>query len=403
MPNKRRLLVLLLLACLAVGGTLFQSYRFELDAEANRAAADVVEQQLVATDAALTDVRYDQAGYVAAGQNADTWMGHFTDDLARVEAMLRERQQTTASAGALTHYDAAIEQLGALRTSDGRARNYVKNDQLFLASDVIFVESFGIIEQISQNVASARDTESFESRQALAQITLYRQALGAGGLILTLLVGIVFYAKVKPTPVDELPHVVPLPNDSAKASDADSKAAATTPATARPAAAATPAGLVDAADVCVDLARLLDGRDLPALLSRAASAIGAKGLVLWVIDESGQQLRATMGHGYSDRIIAKLGRMPVSGDNVTAMACRTLKPQVVPAASADSPGAVAVPLIGTVGCVGVLAAEIEGTEKIAHQLPIARLIAAQLSAVIQPEQAVASQDAPKASTGTGDE
>jgi hypothetical protein len=148
----------------------------------------------------------------------------------------------------------------------------------------------------------------------------------------------------------------------------------------------TPA-LGNTADVCVDIARLLDGRDLPAILTRAASAIDAKGLVLWVVDERGQTLRASMAHGYSDRMLARLGQLPVSADNVTSLACRTLQPQMVPAAAPGSSGALAVPLVSTTGCVGVLSAEVSGSKANDHQVSLARLIAAQLSAVIRPDAA----------------
>ena len=135
---------------------------------------------------------------------------------------------------------------------------------------------------------------------------------------------------------------------------------------------------------------MLDGRDLPAILTRAASAIDAKGLVLWVVDEHGQTLRASMGHGYSDRMLARLGQLPVSADNVTSLACRTLQPQMVPGTAVGTSGALAVPLISTTGCVGVLSAEVSGSRANGHQVSVARLIAAQLSSVIRPDAAAMS-------------
>src|SRR5262245_30408761 len=140
MLNKARIFTLVL-ACLVVFGTLFQTYRFDEQVKSDSAREDAAVQQLHATDLALADVRQAQAAYVAPGQGPDFWMNHFDEALSRVDATLKERQQTTQAAGALTHYDAAIEQLEALRTSDHRARNYVNTGQLSLASDVIFVES----------------------------------------------------------------------------------------------------------------------------------------------------------------------------------------------------------------------------------------------------------------------
>jgi hypothetical protein len=366
MLNWARILTLVL-ACLVVFGTLFQTYRFDVALNAESAREDTAVQQLYGTDLALADARQAQAAYVAVGQGAPYWMSHFDDAVSRVEGTLRDRQQTTQAIGALAHYDAAIEQLAALRTSDGRARNYVNNGQLILASDVIFVESQEIIGRIATSVSAARDTEVFGARQSVDTITRYRQALIAGGLLVTLLLVIVAPRKARSEEPDEVPaspDVAPEP---------------------APRLVADTTNLDEAVDVCVDLARLLDGRDLPALLGRAAAAIDAKGLVLWVMDEQGQTLRASMAHGYSDRMLARLGQLPVSADNVTSLACRTLQPQMVPATTFDGSGALAVPLISTTGCVGVLAAEVSGSRADGRQISVARLIAAQLSSLIRPD------------------
>ena len=378
-PNKGRILVLLVLALVVAVGAGIQTFRFDQQAAAGRILEDSITQQLNATDLALGELRHAQSAYVAAGQGSKFWMDQFDSVAARVEDTLRDRQQTTRSAGALAHYDAAIEQLGTLRTSNARARNYVDGQQFILASDVIFVESLEIIGRISANVSAARDTEIYSARQALATTTQYRQGLLGGSLLFTLLVGLIAYGRIgKVAPVEiaqaEAPvAIAPLPEPQP---------------VVKPAAQAFHAPyMADAADVCVDLARLLDGRDLPALLSRASAAIGADGLVLWVLDESGQTLRASLGHGYSDRMLKRLGHLPVSADNVTSLACRTLQPQVVPSTSAGVPGALAVPLISSTGCVGVLSAEVSDTMSEGHQLPVARLIAAQLSAVIRPDTA----------------
>jgi hypothetical protein len=370
MPNKRPTLVLLLLACLVVGGTLFQTYRFDQQTEHDRALEDTVAQQLNATDAALADVRQAQASYVAAGQGSAFWMNRFDEALARVEGTLRERQQTTVSAGALTHYDSAIEQLDALRTSDRRARNYVNNSQLLMASDVVYVESLEIIGRVATNVAAARDTEVFSSRQQMARTTQLRQALVGGGMVFTLLVAVMAFRKIGSVPVEA-------PSTSLNVAPPTTTTVAATTAQTAPA-------LGDTADVCVDIARLLDGRDLPSLLSRAATAIGAKGLVLWVIDEHRLSLKATLGHGYSDRMLQRLGTLPVAADNVTSVACRTLQTQVVASTSRDTAGAIAVPLISSTGCVGVLAAEVTGVAADDSHVAVARLIGAQLAAVITP-------------------
>jgi hypothetical protein len=376
MLNKARILTLVL-ACLVVFGTLFQTYRFDEQVKADNAREDAVIQQLHGTELALADVRQSQAAYIAPGQDATFWTTHFDEALSRVEGTLRDRQQSTQANGALAHYDAALEQLEALKTSDRRARNYVNNGQPLLASDVIFVESQEIIGRLSANVSAARDTEVFSARQSVTTVTQFRQGLMAGGLLVTLLLLLVAPRKVRSEPV------IPGIEEDAQAPMEVVREPAPMPLLGR-------ASLDETADVCVDLARLLDGRDLPALLTRAASAIDAKGLVLWVMDEQGQTLRATMAHGYSDRMLARLGTLQVSADNATSLACRTLQPQMVPAETFDGSGALAVPLIGTTGCVGVLSAEVSGSRADGHQVSVARVIAAQLSSLIRPDAMPAS-------------
>jgi len=383
MPNRGRILTLLVMAGILVGGTLFQSYRFDQQAEAERDRLASVIQQLNTTDLALSDVRLAQAGYVAAGQSASAGMDRFDQAVLRVESSLRDRQQTTASSGALAHYDAAIELLDTLRTSDGRARNYVNNDQRILASDVIYVESSEIIQRIGANVGAARDTEVFEARQTLTRITQYRQGLGAGALLFTLLVGLLAYRKIG----------IRLPDDDAPSAVPTAEIALPAPVTS---SAGSGPRLSEAADVCVDLARVLDEQDLPALLGRAAAAIGAKGLVLWVLDESGQSLRPSVAHGYSERTLSRLGHLAVDAENVTSAACRSLRPQWVPGETSDRPAALAVPLITVSGCVGVLAAEVKGALANGPEMPLIRMVAAQLAAIVAPDPGAAAAAANEA-------
>src|SRR5205085_5352848 len=107
------------------------------------------------------------------------------------------------------------------------------------------------------------------------------------------------------------------------------------------------------------LARVLDGRDVPALLERTVKVLGAKGVVLWVIDTSGTFLRPLLLHGYPEKIVKRLGQLQVDADNLTSLAFRSLQPQSVNGNAPDTFGAIAVPLVTGTGCVGVLAAELQ--------------------------------------------
>jgi hypothetical protein len=145
--------------------------------------------------------------------------------------------------------------------------------------------------------------------------------------------------------------------------------------------------LSDAAQVCVDLARVLDGQDVPPLLERAARVLDAKGLVLWVADPDGATLRASLAHGYSDTVLQRLGPLRVNAENMTSTAFRSLLPQTLQQRARGSSDALAVPLIAPTGCVGVLAAELTSTEADAETLSVARMFAAQLATLVAPPAA----------------
>jgi len=154
----------------------------------------------------------------------------------------------------------------------------------------------------------------------------------------------------------------------------------------KPAAVAVHTPTVDlpaVADLCADLARVLDGRDVPALLERTVKVLNAKGVVLWVIDTSGTFLRPLLLHGYPEKIVKRLGQLQVDADNLTSLAFRSLQAQSVNG-TPDRFGAIAVPLVTGTGCVGVLAAELQRARSDSDTLSAAKMIAAQLAALAAP-------------------
>lgn len=142
--------------------------------------------------------------------------------------------------------------------------------------------------------------------------------------------------------------------------------------------------LGDAAELCVDLGRVIDSRDVPGLLERAAGVLGAKGVILWMSDSGGALLRPSVAHGYSERVLTKMGALQIDGDNATSLAFRSLRGQSVNGAASSQTGAIAVPLITPSGCVGVLAAEVNRQRPSPETIDMARIIAAQLATIVTP-------------------
>ena len=203
----------------------------------------------------------------------------------------------------------------------------------------------------------------------------WRLGLNGGAIALVLLL-LVPFVRRRPTP--QVETATPAP--------AAEPVVPTPPMPAVPAASPEPAPrprLADAAEVCVDLARVLDGRDVQPLFDRAAAVLGAKGLVLWMVDGD-RVLRPSLTHGYPDRILQRLGPLQTDADNVTALAFRSMQVQVFSGPSRGASGAIAVPLITPAGCVGVLAAEVGNSDRGSDTVSIARLLAAQFAAVLGP-------------------
>jgi hypothetical protein len=146
------------------------------------------------------------------------------------------------------------------------------------------------------------------------------------------------------------------------------------------------ANLAAAADLCVDLAKVLDADDMPVLLVRAALVLDARGIVLWGVDSDGVRLQPSLGYGYSDKVLAKLRPLQMDADNVTSLAFRSSQPQMMTGASTTDPAALAIPLLTGGGCVGVMAVELRHNRPHADLLPVARILSAQFSTLVAPAE-----------------
>ena len=138
------------------------------------------------------------------------------------------------------------------------------------------------------------------------------------------------------------------------------------------------------ADLCSSLARVQDTRELQGLLERAAKALDATGVIVWMPDGPQGSLRPVLAHGYASLALSRMGIVHPAADNATATAYRTKSAVVVPAEVLAS-GAVVVPLISSEGCSGAMAVELrEGVEATPQVRAIATIVAAQLATMFTP-------------------
>ena len=365
-----------LIALVGIGG----SYAIDMYRRDGRLAATRTNNDLRAAEQSLANLGAAEASYIAAGQNAEAanaWMATASSSAAELESAVANLNATSTSADAKTHYAAAAPLVQSVTAIDRKARGLIASGQMLVAADVVLIEGADTVKQLKAEFAAARDAEMAGFEKKATQLGW----ISIGGIAAVMLIGLLLLVAAG----RRSGHT-----ETQTALSLNSEPAPVHPAPAAPAApehvstfAPVQPDLSGAADLCVDLGVVQSSDQLTALMARAATILEAKGLVLWVSESGGGMLRPTIAHGYSDRVLQRMGTLSVDGDNVTSLAFRTRQPQVV-RGSIDGQGALAVPLISGSGCVGVLAAEVQGAKPGDARFAIARIIAAQLSTLVAP-------------------
>jgi cytoskeletal protein RodZ len=137
-----------------------------------------------------------------------------------------------------------------------------------------------------------------------------------------------------------------------------------------------------AAQLCTELSRIDNTRDVAPLLQELARVIEAVGLIVWVWDPQSAALTPALPHGYSDEVLAQLPNLPRDARNATAAAFRSAQTCVVSGGDVAS-DALVVPLLTGTGCAGVLAIELRhGGARRESVQALATIFAAQMARVV---------------------
>jgi hypothetical protein len=431
--RKSGILLLLILTVTIAFATIGQDFRFDQALERERSGGLTLAREFAALEIALSDVRGAQAGYVATGQDPAVWMAKVTDLFSQVGAGITRLRQATLNVDARTRYDQAASALSDQIALDAKARDHARSDRL-IASDLIFETTVENQKRLSGELDAARILDTEASQARVNRLTRLRFGMNAASLGFVTLLAVLFGRVVRRSgppetaaasrtePVQtglqlrpdmksgleaDRPLIQPRSDQKSPAvagaghpdpkvrptARASAPARETLPLRPPPAPPSTPilpppapASLTEIAELCVDLGRVIDSRDVPSLVERAATVLQAKGMVLWVADTAGTILRPSITHGYPEKVLARLGPLQIDGDNVTSLAFRSMRPQTMSSAAPGSPGALAVPLLTASGCVGVLAAEVKPEKPAGELMPVARIIAAQFAALIAPAE-----------------
>jgi len=385
--------LLFVLSLVVVFGALFLHFRFSQSIDRERVTLVALEREIGAIDVALSDLRAAQHAYFAPEyQSQEYWTRRASELLTRLETMLAGRRDAATSPAARNHYDAAAGVLAELADLDSRARERLLNGQPTVAASLVFADSNGDVQRVRTALADAEQAETLEAQARIVESQRLSLGVDAAALVILLLVALISPRSPKPVAASSASLTAQMIRDLPP----PVKTAASAAPAKVPTASLTAISLSDAAELCVDLARVIDGRDVPALVQRAADLLDAKGVILWTPEAGGALLRPSLTHGYSARVVAKLGTLDASGDNVTSLCFRSMRSQIMPGAGTDASGAIAVPLITPNGCAGVLAAEVREAKPSPELVALTRIVAAQFSALVQPNDVAHVQNAAQA-------
>ena len=274
-----------------------------------------------------------------------------------------------------------------------------------MAGDVIFTEGAETAAAAARQVETARLAEHQAFDQGSSQVTR-QEAIALGGaaalglvalLLLTPVPSGAAQADLTPLPMDGLAEESTarlLPNLPRAPGAPQAPQALEAPRALQTPAAASAAGAImkSAADLATDVGRARDLDDLARLLGRVAELMDATGVVVWLGNTAGADLRAVLAHGYSPQAVARMPAVPRSGQNAAAAAYRTGTLQIVLSRPGGASGAIVAPILTADGCIGALSAEIKnGGEASQTVQALAMIFAAQLANVVS---AAPAADAP---------
>ena len=274
-----------------------------------------------AVERALADIRTAQHAYVAAGQSADAWIpkvSSLSSEAGKGVDDLRSAAATADARASLMEASATIVEIGQV---DRRVVDYLKTEQDVMAADVVYSEAGQKVSLAANHVDAARALEQ-QGADVAERESRRRQlyALGAAGalsMVTLLLLGAAPAGAPRVEATDAKPGAAAPVDD-----ELTFRVRTEAPRHSAPIMKA-------ASEICTELGRVTDQADLVELLGRAADLMDASGVVIWMGNLSGGDLRPAVAHGYAPQTLAKMPAVPKNANNAAAAAYRTGALQIV--------------------------------------------------------------------------
>ena len=358
------------------------------EASLGRAYRESVAHNLAAGQAleALLDLRASLYAYVAPGQGVPFWSRRSEQTLDSLRQHLVTLDGAVAtSGGSLAETLDAVDQLAA---AERRSREYARRGETLLAGDVVFTEVRDLLAAATDQIYSARTRLATAHDRRISALRSEQAVLGGAAVVTWIAIALLLVVPAKVEPVkdpnawrEELAHTIkkPLPPPTPVPQ----------PAPVAPVAPPIEPGVAvtllrDVGEICADLSSLGDTGALAGALNRAAAVLGASGVIVWIASNDGNSLSPVASHGFDEKLVTRIGRIPRDSANLTAAAFRENVARVS-AATSTAPAALAVSLCGPSGSVGVLSVELKPDVPADDaRVALATIFAAQLATLANP-------------------
>ena len=344
----------------------------DTDLNAHRAATDTVREQAAWLSSTIADIRAGQFAYVARGQGETFWMSHVESLMPVLQKQATAFSASLTAPGAQAAFEPALAALENFRTLDAKVREFVQSGSSLLAADMIFSDGLEAMTTASTQVTAALQEEVRHRHNSMASLRNRQIAVlgGGAGVLFLLIVGLALTGAAASAAKEPEIATAPAPEPVRFEAPLPKARAAVTPR------------LLTTAQLCGELARVAESRQLPSLLERAAKVLDASGIIVWVAEPSRQTLVPAMSHGYEPKVVSRMGRIHRDANNAAAAAYRSSAVRTV-AGDGFTSGAVIVPLMTSEGCVGVMSAEMKsGSEKDESAQALATIFASQLATLV---------------------
>ncbi|MEQ1907707.1 MAG: hypothetical protein ABMA15_02745 [Vicinamibacterales bacterium] len=405
MRSRTARLSLCALAWIALG--VAAAYVLHTQSQIAERRASLRAFEVSARDAAdaLHDVQAGQHAYVAAGQDAREWMTKVTTYLRTATSAVDTLKSTARSQAAATSLQDATAAITEVNAIDRRLRGQIGQGDLHQAAESVYSESEDTTSSAVADVESAIVSErqladTFEAGQRRAQaITLVGVAVVVA--VVVALLGLLLSEEAGATSArgdrERSRGLAPGQDPSLDGALEDPKGE-------YPLAAEQATELLTkVSGLCTEFGRAQSADQLRSLLRESADLMQARGLIVWLGDGAGSDLRPVLAHGYSEATLARLSRVARHADNAAAAAYRTSEVQIVKSREGGARGAIVAPLLSTDGCIGALTAELRdlGDESSVAARSVAVVVASQLAGALAAtaDVATASDAQPNAAAG----